>query len=44
MKNKIIGGILVAFMAFTTLITYKSLEALKDLDLTDPFEVELDDD
>jgi hypothetical protein len=40
MKNKIIGAIIIAFMAFTTLITYKSLESLSQLDLSDPFDIE----
>lgn len=42
-KKLIIAAGLVALMAFTTVITYKSLENLNSLDLNDPFEVDFDD-
>lgn len=42
-KKLIIAAGLVALMAFTTVITYKSLENLSNLDLNDPFEVDFDD-
>lgn len=42
-KKLIIAAGLVALMAFTTVITYKSLENLNNLDLNDPFEVDFDD-
>ena len=35
---------LLLAMAATTLITYKSLEGLKDLNLEDPFEADFDED
>lgn len=43
MNKKIIGGLLIAFMAFTTYLAYRSLDGIKDFDLNDPFEVELDE-
>ena len=42
-KKLIIAAGLIALMAFTTVITFKSLENLDKLDLNDPFEVDLDD-
>lgn len=45
MNKKIITGIgLILLIAGTTLLTYKSLENLSQLDLNDPFEVNLDED
>ena len=35
--------ILVAIIAGTTYLGYRSLEGLKDFDFNDPFEVEFDD-
>lgn len=42
-KKLIIAAGLIALMAFTTVLAYKSLEGLDQLDLNDPFEVDLDD-
>ena len=42
-KKIIIAAGLIALMAFTSVITYKSLENLSQLDLNDPFEVDIDD-
>ena len=42
-KKLIIAAGLIALMAFTTVITFKSLENLDKLDLNDPFEVDIDD-
>ena len=43
-KKLILAAGLIALMAFTTVITYKSLENLNELDLVDPFEVDFDGD
>ena len=44
MTNKfIIAAAAIALMAFTAVITFKSLENLDQLDLNDPFEVDFDD-
>lgn len=42
-KKIIIAAGLVALMAFTAVITFKSLENLNQLDLSDPFEVDFDE-
>lgn len=42
-KKILIAAGLIALMAFTSVITFKSLENLDQLDLNDPFEVDLDD-
>jgi hypothetical protein len=42
-KKLIIAAGLIALMAFTTVLTYKSLENLDQLDLNDPFEVDFGD-
>ena len=42
-KKLILAAGLIALMAFTSVIAYKSLENLNTLDLNDPFEVDLDD-
>ena len=42
-KKLIIAAGLIAFMAFTAVVTFKSLENLNDLDLNDPFEVDIED-
>jgi hypothetical protein len=42
-KKFIIAAAAIAFMAFTAVITFKSLEGLNQLDLSDPFEVDFDD-
>lgn len=42
-KKLFIAAGLIALMAFTTVLTYKSLENLDQLDLNDPFEVNFDD-
>jgi hypothetical protein len=42
-KKVIIAAGLLAVMAFTAVVAFKSLEGLKDLDLSDPFEVDFDD-
>lgn len=42
-KRIMIAAGLIALMAFTTVITFKSLENLNQLDLNDPFEVDFDD-
>ena len=43
-KKLIIAAGLIALMAFTTVLAYKSLENLDQLDLSDPFEVDFDGD
>jgi hypothetical protein len=44
MNKKIVMGIAgVVIFIFAVMIGYKSLEGLDQLDLSDPFEVELDD-
>ena len=42
-KKLILAAGLIAIMAFTVVITFKSLEGLDQLDLSDPFEVDMDD-
>ena len=42
-KKLITAAGAIALMAFTAIITFKSLENLDQLDLSDPFEVDLDD-
>jgi hypothetical protein len=42
-KKLILAAGLIAIMAFTAVITFKSLEGLDQLDLNDPFEVDFDD-
>jgi len=42
-KKVLVAAGLIAFMAFTAVITFKSLEGLDKLDLNDPFEVDFDD-
>lgn len=42
-KKTIVAIGLIAFMALTTILTYKSMENLSNLDLSDPFEVDLED-
>jgi hypothetical protein len=42
-KKLILAAGLIAIMAFTAVITFKSLEGLDQLDLSDPFEVDMDD-
>lgn len=42
-KKLIVAAGAIALMAFTAIITFKSLENLDQLDLSDPFEVDLDD-
>jgi len=42
-KKVLVAAGLIAFMAFTAVVTYKSLENLDQLDLSDPFEVDMDD-
>ena len=42
-KRILLAAGLIALMAFTAVITFKSLEGLDKLDLDDPFEVDLDD-
>lgn len=43
-KKLILAAGLIALMAFTSVLAYKSLEGLENLDLNDPFEVDIDDD
>lgn len=44
MNKKVLAAIsLVAAMAITTLVAYKALAGLDKLDLSDPFEVDIDD-
>ena len=44
MNKKLIAAAgAIALMAFTAIITFKSLENLDQLDLSDPFEVDFDD-
>lgn len=43
MNKKIIGGLLVGFMAFVTYLAYKSLDTIKDFDFSDPFDIDLDE-
>jgi hypothetical protein len=42
-KKLIVAAGLIALMAFTAVLAYKSLEGLDQLDLNDPFEVDFDD-
>lgn len=42
-KKLIIAAGAIALMAFTAVVTFKSLENLDKLDLNDPFEVDFDD-
>lgn len=42
-KKLIVTAGAIALMAFTAIITFKSLENLDQLDLSDPFEVDFDD-
>lgn len=42
-KKVIMAALAIAIMAFTAVVTFKSLENLDQLDLSDPFEVDLDD-
>lgn len=42
-KKTLIAAALIALMAVTAVITFKSLENLNELDLVDPFEVDFDD-
>ena len=42
-KKLIIAAAAIALMAFTAVITFKSLENIDQLDLSDPFEVDFDD-
>ena len=41
-KKLIIAAGAIALMAFTAVVTFKSLENLDKLDLNDPFEVDFD--
>ena len=41
-KKAIVTVAITAFIAITAL-AYKSLEGIKDIDLSDPFEVDFDD-
>ena len=41
-KKFIMAAAAIALMAFTAVITFKSLEGLDKLDLNDPFEVDFD--
>lgn len=45
MKTKLTVSalMLLGAMGLTAYVTFKSLEALKELDLSDPFEVDFDD-
>ena len=43
-KKTLIAAALIALMAVTAVITFKSLENLNELDLVDPFEVDFDGD
>lgn len=44
MSKKLIAALmLIGAMGLTTYITFKSLEGLEQLDLSDPFEVDFDD-
>lgn len=43
-KRMLVAAGLIALMAFTAVVTFKSLENLSELDLTDPFEVDFDGD
>lgn len=43
-KKLILAAGLIVLMAFTSVLAYKSLEGLENLDLNDPFEVDIDDD
>jgi len=42
-KKFVMAAAAIALMAFTAIITFKSLEGLDQLDLNDPFEVDFDD-
>lgn len=42
-KKLILAAGLIALMAITTTLTFKALEGLDQLDLSDPFEVDFDD-
>ena len=42
-KKVIIVAGLLAVMAITAVVAFKSLEGLENLDLSDPFEVDFDD-
>lgn len=42
-KKIIFAAGAIALMAFTAVIAFKSLEGLDKLDLSDPFEVDFDD-
>ncbi len=42
-KRILLAAGLIALMAFTAVITFKSLEGIKDFDIQDPFEVDFDD-
>ena len=42
-KKLIVVAGAIALMAFTTILAYKSLEGLYQLDLSDPFETDFDD-
>jgi hypothetical protein len=44
MKKLVAAAILIGAMGLTTYITFKSLEGLEALDLSDPFEVDFDED
>ena len=43
MKKTIASAILIGAMGVTAYIAFKSLEGLQELDLSDPFEVDLEE-
>jgi hypothetical protein len=42
-KKLIAAGVAISAFIAITVLTYKSLEGIQDLDLGDPFEVDFDD-